>query len=171
MGAGRRRARESLPDFRADLTLTGCQHFSSLCRCTGGKSVDAQLVSNLLECLVDARGASPGPLDIFTLRGEKKFRGAEALGDSLTSGRAPTAAQGPPASRDCSSVGGGGKSVDAQLVSNLFESLVDFRGAFPGPLDIFIFRGENKFRGAEAFGDSLTSGRAPNRCPGSASIP
>ena len=53
MGAGRRRARESLPDFR---------------------------------------GAFPGPLDIFILRGEKKFRGAESLGDSLTSGRAPTAA-------------------------------------------------------------------------------
>ena len=65
---------------------------------------NVQLVSNLLECLVDARGASPGPLDIFILRGEKKFRGAESLGDSLTSGRAPTAAQGPLASRDCSSV-------------------------------------------------------------------
>ena len=107
MGAGRRRAHESLPDFRTDLVPTGCQHFSFLCRCTGGKSVDVQLVSNLFECLVDVRGASPGPLDIFILRGEKKFRGAESLGDSLTSGRAPTAAQGPLASRDCSSVGGG----------------------------------------------------------------
>ena len=68
---------------------------------------NVQLVSNLLESPVDFRGAFPGPLDIFTLRGEKKFRGAEALGDSLTSGRAPTAAQGPLASRDCSSVGGG----------------------------------------------------------------
>ena len=68
---------------------------------------NVQLVSNLLESLVDFRGAFPGPLDIFTLRGEKKFRGADALGDSLTSGRAPTAAQGPLASRDCSSVGGG----------------------------------------------------------------
>ena len=64
----------------------------------------AQLVSNLFESLVDFRGAFPGPLDIFILRGEKKFRGAEALGDSLTSGRAPTAAQGPLASRDCPSV-------------------------------------------------------------------
>ena len=107
MGAGRCRARESLPDFRADLMPTGCQHFSFLCRCTGGKSVDAQLVSNLFESLVDFRGAFPGPLDIFAFRGEKKFRGAESLGDSLTSGRAPTAAQGPLASRDCSSVGGG----------------------------------------------------------------
>ena len=107
MGAGRRRARESLPDFRADLVSTGCLHFSFLCRCTGGKSVDAQLTPNLFESLVDFRGAFPGPLDIFILRGEKKFRGAESLGDSLTSGRSPTAAQGPLASRDCSSVGGG----------------------------------------------------------------
>ena len=55
---------------------------------------NVQLVSNLLECPVDVRGAFPGPLDIFTLRGEKKFRGADALGDNLTSGRAPTAPQG-----------------------------------------------------------------------------
>ena len=68
---------------------------------------NVQLVSNLFESLVDFRGAFPGPLDIFILRGEKKFRGAESFGDSLTSGRAPTAAQGPLASRDCSSVGGG----------------------------------------------------------------
>ena len=68
---------------------------------------NVQLVSNLLECPVDARGASPGPLDIFILRGDKKVRGAEAFGDSLTFGRVPTAAQGPLASRDCSSVGGG----------------------------------------------------------------
>ena len=68
---------------------------------------NVQLVSNLPESPVDFRGAFPGPLDIFILRGEKKFRGAESLGDSLTSGRAPTAAQGPLASRDCSSVGGG----------------------------------------------------------------
>ena len=64
-------------------------------------------MSNLFECLVDVRGASPGPLDIFVLRGEKKFRGAESFGDNLTSGRSPTAAQGPPASCDCSCVGGG----------------------------------------------------------------
>ena len=64
-------------------------------------------MSNLFESLVDFRGAFPGPLHIFTLRGEQKLRGAESLGDSLPSGRAPTAAQGPLASRDCSSVGGG----------------------------------------------------------------
>ena len=40
------------------------------------------------------RGGGVWPLIIFTLRGEKKFRGADALGDSLTSGRAPTAPQG-----------------------------------------------------------------------------
>ena len=55
---------------------------------------NVQLMSNLLESPVDFRGACPGPLDIFILRGEKKFRGADALGDSLTSGRAPTAPQG-----------------------------------------------------------------------------
>ena len=49
---------------------------------------NADWVLNLFESLVDFRGhgASQGP---------------------LASGRAPTAAQGPPASRDCSSVGGG----------------------------------------------------------------
>ena len=39
-------------------------------------------------------------------------------------------------------MGGRIERANVQLVSNLFESLVDFRGAFPGPLDIFIFRGE-----------------------------
>ena len=79
MGAGRRRARESLPDFRADLVSTGCLHFSFLCRCTGGKSVDAQLVSNRCECLVDVRGAFPGPLDIFILRGKKSLEAPSLL--------------------------------------------------------------------------------------------
>ena len=104
---GKNGSAERPPDTRADLAPRGCQHFSLLCTCTGRKSVNTQSALDLLECLVDVRGASPGPLDIFIFRGEKKFRGAESLGDSLTSGRAPTAAQGPLASRDCSSVGGG----------------------------------------------------------------
>ena len=48
-------------------------------------------------------------------------------------------------------VGGRIDRANVQLVSNWCESLLDIRGAFPGPLDIFILRGKKNLEAPSLF--------------------
>ena len=63
--------------------------------------------SNVREVISQVNGDGPGPgpgpegwvFDHFYFSWRKKFRGPDALGENLTSGRAPTAPQGHPPMR------------------------------------------------------------------------